>query len=169
MDWEWLKSIWQFVRPSEPQSHTGIRRRSASERMRWHIDQAGHLIINGRHIHPTRQWTRQYFEEALARLNAKVDLSGWPVTIFGLAIEEHVAQSLWMNGVITREHVQGATFKDHQICFRLRLRGEEIEVCVVTATYYSDYEFIVSGHPQGHVRVRDIPDPLAIVANEQVF
>lgn len=138
-------------------------------RMNWRVTPDGKLLFGGRDMTPIHPMFKVDLEQHVARMKEKIRTSGHPIVIREIWIEDHIATGLWNEGAITLEHLKSSwRGTNGGVSFKLQLAGEEYTISIQSATYYGDYEFIVDGNPNGDVRVRDIPDALAVIAGESV-
>lgn len=135
----------------------------------WNVTREGKLTFAGRDMTPLYPRTKAEFEKAYLRMKEKIAASGHPIVIKALSVERHVAVGLFNEGAITHGSLAAAVKQPHWLETTIELAGDIVPLRIVTGTYYIDYEFIVDGHPEGFVRVRDIPDALAVMAEEKAF
>lgn len=133
------------------------------------IDKNNDLVINGTPQRPTYPWTKSDLEKSFSRIQEKIANSGHGITIDAIFIEPYVAGGLWREGSLTLDHLKNADGRYNGLTFEFELSGQKILLSIQTSTYYEAYEFIVSGHPEGHVRVRDVKDVLSEISGEEVF
>lgn len=108
-------------------------------------------------------YSRAYFENALRGLKQLIEQHGYgDVVIEALFIARHVATSLFAEGDLTVEMLESATDEFGGITFEWELDGEIIKVSIQVSTYFDSYEFAITGHPEGYMRVRDIPDEYSL-------
>ncbi len=163
----WLKSfVKNLKKPKIKWSRSNGN--SASDALSWSIKD-GKLLFDGYDQTPLSPVSKAFFEARLRTMKEKIAESGFPITIEAMYIEPFIATGLWNEGSITTWHLQNANNRYGGITFEWEMLGEPILVSIQRTTYYMSYEFIVRGHPDGTVRVRDIPDALAIAAKENVF
>ena len=137
----------------------------------WQLTEEGALLFDGRHINPRAPWTKKVLVERLRRMEKVIAQSEFPfVTIEAMAIEQHIAACLWHEVTLTFDHLVNATIDDYRrIIVQFDFDGTILLLQIQHSMYYEDYQFIVKGHPDNIVCVRDVPDALARVSNEHTF
>jgi hypothetical protein len=154
----WIKGL---IAPQTEDSFVLIRK----DRMSWdHDPETNRLYLRGESF--KGHGSLGLLEEHLKRMLEIIEQSGEPVTIEAVAIEENIAFGLWWNGDFELEDLRASTTTRDYIEFMLPLLGEPTKVRIYPALYYLDYGFIVSGHPQGYRLIRDVPDFLALMPDE---
>jgi hypothetical protein len=147
-------------------------------RLRWTVSAEGRLLFANncdrrskwRDVSPIYPLSLTDLEEKVGRMKEKIAASGFPIVIKKIFIEQHIATGFWNEGSITLKHLESSRpGTNGGIEFDLELCGEKYTVCIQTATHYGDYEFIVDGHPEGAVRVKDLPDAFCQVSGEDYF
>ncbi len=138
-----------------------------SDPIRWEIDRAGNLLFDGRDTTPYHQWSKEELTECVRMARRRIKDSDDPLVLEAVLIEEHLAMSLWQQGVLTRDMLENSKpCVNGGLEFSLKFDGEVLPVMIQRNAYSPDYEFIVSGHPQGLVRLRDVPDLLHALSGE---
>lgn len=138
--------------------------------LKWKVTRQNRLLIEDRDMTPLYPLSKADLEASFRRMKEKISASGHPIIIEALYVEKHIATGLWNESSINIADLQGADGRYHGITFEWELLGEPITLSIQSGTYYQDYEFIVRGHPEKLVRVRDLPDALAEVGEgEKIF
>lgn len=135
---------------------------------RWIVTREGKLLLDGRDNTPISPMSKAQLEAALQRFFDKIEASGLPISLEVIYIEQHIATGLWNEGAITEDHLKSSDGRYRGITFEIQLLGEMRLVSIQNATYYSDYEFIVEGHPT-LVHVRDTTDFLGAMTGDPAF
>ncbi len=119
---------------------------------KWEV-RGGVLYIDGANTQSAANWTMSMLERSLSQLKEGIVQSGHAIIIEAIYIEKYVAESLFAEGTLTETMLSNAEIFDG-ITFMARLGGDLTQVSIQNTTHSGSFDFIISGHPTGKVRVQ---------------
>ncbi len=157
--------------------HISTRRGLYPPFRHWHS-----ALMPTRETHFRNQYDRAFFERQLAAMRRLLEVfPGSSVT--EIVVEEQVAMMLFQSSSLTKKELASAQcwstnfvplygIGPNECCptsLKIENWMEGLTLVIPRVTYYSNWEFHISGHPQGIMKTRPFPDLLAVLAGENLL
>lgn len=128
-----------------------------------------HLHFDGKEYNSN--WTKADLEKHLKQLLQMIAESGHSIEVQAISIEFAVAAGLWKEGSLTLDMLRNSVYDDFGtiIVSGFSINEGTYSLHIKAAQYYEYYQFIVKGHPNGMVVVRDVPDALGMMDSSEKY